>query len=307
MGKKGYNWKSRAVTNVNVDNSTTKEIVLDIQHRAEDYDSCNALVLPSQKRKTKNIDKKVATARLLSKKRRKQLEKVVERKKKKLQRAALLEDLAKVQATPAELKQYVSLTSLQNKGLKRHFRELETPVEKLKRKADDEEESDSTKITINSIKMSKKKRLAILNNIKQDEAKLDPNIVGFESSGSSDEDDSNNEENEEHVPDNTASNVSNEKTEINEKEGEKNLTKDVNKETISTKLNNKRESKQSVEIRQQNVPKIHTPAVFIPVNRKSEIQAARLKLPVVAEEQVIVETINENPIVIITGETGSGV
>ncbi|XP_011057226.1 PREDICTED: probable ATP-dependent RNA helicase kurz [Acromyrmex echinatior] len=306
MGKKGYNWKSRAVTNVNVDNSTTKEIVLDIQHRAEDYDSCNALVLPSQKRKTKNIDKKVATTRLLSKKRRKQLEKVVERKKKKLQRAALLEDLAKVQATPAELKQYVSLTSLQNKGLKRHFRELETPVEKLKRKADDEEESDSTKITINSIKMSKKKRLAILNNIKQDEAKLDPNIVGFESSGSSDEDDSNNEENEEHVPDNTASNVSNEKTEINEKEGEKNLTKDVNKETISTKLNNKRESKQSVEIRQQNVPKIHTPAVFIPVNRKSEIQAARLKLPVVAEEQVIVETINENPIVIITGETGSG-
>jgi len=61
------------------------QIVLDIQHRAEDYDNCNALVLPSQKRKTKNIDKKVATTRLLSKKRRKQLEKVVERKKKKLQ------------------------------------------------------------------------------------------------------------------------------------------------------------------------------------------------------------------------------
>lgn len=97
----------------------------------------------------------------------------------------MLEDLAKVQATPAELKQYVSLTSLQNKGLKRHFQELKTPVEKLKRKVDDGEgedegESDSTKITINSIKISKKKRLAILNNIKQDEAKLDPNIVGFE-------------------------------------------------------------------------------------------------------------------------------
>ena len=61
------------------------QIVLDIQHRVENYDSCNALVLPSQKRKTKNIDKKVATTRLLSKKRRKQLEKVVERKKKKLQ------------------------------------------------------------------------------------------------------------------------------------------------------------------------------------------------------------------------------
>ncbi|XP_011697160.1 PREDICTED: probable ATP-dependent RNA helicase kurz [Wasmannia auropunctata] len=221
MGKKGgYNWKSRAVAKVEVDNSTTKEIVLDIQHRAEDYDNCNALVLPTEKRKTKNVDKKITTTRLLSKKRRKQLEKVVERKKKKLQRAGLLEDLAKVQASPTELQQYVSLTSLQNKGLKRHFRELEIPVKKLKRKSDDEEEDDSTKTTVNSIKMSKKKRVAVLNNVKQDEAKLDPNIVGFE--------------------------------------------------------------------------------------RKPEIQAARLKLPVVAEEQIIVETINDNPIVIITGETGSG-
>lgn len=99
----------------------------------------------------------------------------------------------------------------------------------------------------------------------------------------------------------------NERTEINEKESGTNLIKDVDKETTSTKSNNERESKQSMKVQQQNVPKIHTPAVFIPVNRKSEIQAARLKLPVVAEEQVIVEMINENPIVIITGETGSGV
>lgn len=48
------------------------------------------------------------------------------------------------------------------------------------------------------------------------------------------------------------------------------------------------------------------PAVFVALQRKPEIQAARLKLPVVAEEQIIVEAINDNPIVIITGETGSG-
>lgn len=42
------------------------------------------------------------------------------------------------------------------------------------------------------------------------------------------------------------------------------------------------------------------------LQRKPEIQAARLKLPVVAEEQIIMELINENPVVIITGETGSG-
>lgn len=92
----------------------------------------------------------------------------------------MLEDLAKVQASPAELQQYVSLTSLQNKGLKRHFRELEIPAKKLKRKADDEEENESVKKTVNSIKTSRKKRLGILDGIKQDEAKLDPNVVGFE-------------------------------------------------------------------------------------------------------------------------------
>jgi len=125
------------------------------------------------------------------------------------------------------------------------------------------------------------------------------NQIYFQSSSSdsSDEDDDNNkEENEAHVCDNTASNAV-----INEKVDEKNHTKDIEKETTLAK-----ESQKSVEEVQQNVPKVHTPAVFIPVNRKPEIQAARLKLPVVAEEQVIVETINENPIVIITGETGSG-
>lgn len=59
-------------------------------------------------------------------------------------------------------------------------------------------------------------------------------------------------------------------------------------------------------LEQKVVPKVRIPAVFVPLNRKPEIQAARLKLPVSAEEQVIVETINENPVVIITGETGSG-
>ncbi|KAF4798831.1 DEAH-box helicase 37 [Turdus rufiventris] len=48
------------------------------------------------------------------------------------------------------------------------------------------------------------------------------------------------------------------------------------------------------------------PAVFVPVDRSPEMQEARLKLPILAEEQVVMEAINENPIVIICGETGSG-
>lgn len=46
--------------------------------------------------------------------------------------------------------------------------------------------------------------------------------------------------------------------------------------------------------------------MFVPLNRKPDIQEARMKLPVIAEEQSIMEAIAENPVVIIAGETGSG-
>ncbi|KAJ2906595.1 DEAH box polypeptide 37 [Zalerion maritima] len=47
-------------------------------------------------------------------------------------------------------------------------------------------------------------------------------------------------------------------------------------------------------------------AFIITVNRKPEIQAARLKLPVVSEEQRIMEAIHNNDTVVICGTTGSG-
>ena len=55
---------------------------------------------------------------------------------------------------------------------------------------------------------------------------------------------------------------------------------------------------------QQTVEK--KPATYIHVERDQEIQIARLKLPILAEEQVIMETISENTVVILAGSTGSG-
>ena len=46
--------------------------------------------------------------------------------------------------------------------------------------------------------------------------------------------------------------------------------------------------------------------MFMEVLRDPEIQAARLQLPILAEEQVVMEAIRENEVVIICGETGSG-
>jgi HrpA-like RNA helicase len=47
-------------------------------------------------------------------------------------------------------------------------------------------------------------------------------------------------------------------------------------------------------------------AFYIPVKRNQEVQEARMELPICAEEQIIMETISNNPLVIICGETGSG-
>lgn len=71
----------------------------------------------------------------------------------------------------------------------------------------------------------------------------------------------------------------------------------ANVETTEEDRNNEKPKSSAVERR---------PAVYIHVDRSSEVQAARLKLPILGEEQVIMEAINENNIVILAGETGSG-
>ena len=48
------------------------------------------------------------------------------------------------------------------------------------------------------------------------------------------------------------------------------------------------------------------PAAALTIPRSEEIQAARLELPVVQEEQKIMEAIHNNPVVVVCGATGSG-
>lgn len=48
------------------------------------------------------------------------------------------------------------------------------------------------------------------------------------------------------------------------------------------------------------------PVRHVPVQRDETLQAARMALPVVAEEDLVVRTINENPVTVLCGETGSG-
>jgi ATP-dependent RNA helicase DHX37/DHR1 len=56
----------------------------------------------------------------------------------------------------------------------------------------------------------------------------------------------------------------------------------------------------------KSTPSASVPKRLVTVKRTVEVQAARLLLPVVSEEQPIMEAILLNPVVIICGETGSG-
>lgn len=252
------------------------------------YDASNALILPSKKRDSKVRKDPNATTnvtRILSKKQRKNLEKIVDKKKKKEQRSGLLERLASVQLPADELRRYVSITNVQTKGLKKHLLEQRKDVVY--------EVSEDTQQKWSSVAGGSKrmKRLALLHGYidegdaaDDDDANVivkDLNVIGVdaEASDSSDEDDDDEEE---------ECNEANKEEIILEKDDDAKVA-----DTVA-------EAPAVVE------KKPFRRTVYVHVDRSKDIQAARLKLPILSEEQVIMETINDNSIIILAGETGSG-
>ncbi|XP_033224203.1 probable ATP-dependent RNA helicase kurz [Belonocnema kinseyi] len=291
MKKKGFNWKAREAGEVKIDNSTVKNIDLHIKYREDEYDACNVLALPSKKRKTENKAKGMTVTRFLSKKKRKQLEKIAEKKKKKQNRAALENNLAQVSVSQEELKKYVSLTTVQTKGLKRYLRESE--ISEANNEAG--EYNDQNDVVIKTLKGAKKRRLALVQEAEAEKVLYDPTVLGLDERSESD--DSSYEGDKSQI-----------ESSIPEVILETEKTKDVvSCEKKSAESQNKTEGtkvskKDDVEV----IEVERKPAVFVSLSRKPEIQEARLKLPILAEEQGIIEAINENSAVIITGETGSG-
>lgn len=72
------------------------------------------------------------------------------------------------------------MTSVQTKGLKRHFREAELSVKEYKIDLNIKNENDTVEIPINAIRASKKKRLAILEKEVIEKTISDPNVIGFD-------------------------------------------------------------------------------------------------------------------------------
>lgn len=279
MGKlrRKHNWKGRQQNEAQQVPDDKTDIVVELQDggRLKGVDESNALVLPSSKAKTKkNALTPVTSKRPLTKKQRKELQKVLERKEKKAQRADILSKLAEVQLPESEIKLLYTTSKLGTGG--KLYTSKEIPNE-LK-------DGDGS-VKISSLSGANRKRKW------QDKEEEDEEKEKVESSDDKTSDSEDEDETQEMVaPLETPSLTVD--TEITQKQ--ELVKNDVSSEPKSFE-------KPAIVIKKETQP-----AVFIPVERTPEIQEARMKLPVMAEEQVIMEAIKENPCVVICGETGSG-
>ncbi|KAM8720899.1 hypothetical protein ACLKA7_006874 [Drosophila subpalustris] len=298
MGKKVYNAKARQNPQTIVDNSTTKDIKIETENViggvSTGYDEANALVLPSQKRATKVKVEKRQNVKILSKKQRKHLQTIVDKKKKKEGRAQLLEDLAAVQIPEAELQQYTSISQVQTVGLKR----LQTLDEYLAKKkerqsqlqVEQSQHKDAGRRRVNAIKGAGKRRLLLEEQEELEAKRRNPNILDANDEESSEGEETTTDESDSDAPAPTPAPAPVPTPEVAAAPAPavpklKPTAKAVTKPTI---------------------PSYQHQTVFVPVHRTDEVQAARLRLPILAEEQQVMELINEHPIVIVAGETGSG-
>ncbi|XP_029019625.1 probable ATP-dependent RNA helicase DHX37 [Betta splendens] len=284
MGKlrKKHNWKARQQSDPQPQPAEQgkAEVVVELNDGSwlKGVDESNALVLPSKKTKKKKAAVTPAsTKKLLTRKRRIELQKVLERKEKKSKRADILTKLAEVQLPESELKMLYTTSKL-GTGDKLY---------QAKQSSNELKEDDSGP-KISSVCGANRKR-----QWKDEEDEEDE-----KAEESSDLDSSSDDEDEDEV----------------------NNTLEVGKEMQTSSPCQKTEEEQKVMEEQQkskqdgqcektfaepNKP-LSQPAVFIPVDRSPEIQEARLKLPILSEEQIIMEAVRENPFVVICGETGSG-
>lgn len=163
--------------------------------------------------------------------------------------------------------------------------------------------------------------------VEKKKAKYDPTVVGLEESSSDESSESekeevsqsaagevneitNNVDDDNDVDDEVkiiTNNNDDEKTKPNiELENDKHAisskASQVNDEVIESDKNDK--SGASKVEKKYNGSTLMHPTIHVEVKRDPKVQVARLKLPILGEEQKIMELINENEIVVIAGETG---
>ena len=311
--RKRHNWKARLQPETSKTDKKSTPIadqkdVLEKTTKDEDYklshDDSNILVAPSKKNKVKvTIKDPNEKRKKLTKKQRKRLEKIVETKKKKAKRADLLKALSEHAVSDKELSQMSSTTDLGQLNTTR------------KRTISEAQESIGERGVVSSIRLGRKKgkRLRLERKAREPvpaniAKKTEEESESEDSSESEDEDGDNQDLSpEENLP--VESLPSNEQTaEFKEKDECKDDPSDrLKPESSEDKGGKITESKDETIIKKVVPAKPESePSIFKEVKRNPEIQAARLQLPILAEEQAVMEAIHDNDVVILCGETGSG-
>ncbi|KFD66492.1 hypothetical protein M514_05725 [Trichuris suis] len=241
------------------------------------HDTANAFELPPRKKKAKkegnNKIKEGKQKAVVSKKKQKKLKKMLERRKKKAECADIFERLKQCQIEPAEMLLLTSVAKMQQKDSKRLPVVPEAPVCK-------------------SIAGSRKGML----NREQPFKRSAPYFETDSSSGSDGESADDKLPKISNCPANEVGAV--------QSEALQSASCSTEPSVVHLESANPKSEPACTTGASSKVPSC--PAVHVPVFRSDEIEKGRLKLPVVAEEQTIVEAIKENQVVIVCGETGSG-
>ena len=311
--RKRHNWKARLQPETSKTEKKSTPIadqkdVLEKTTKDEDYklshDDSNILVAPSKKNKVKvTIKDPNEKRKKLTKKQRKRLEKIVETKKKKAKRADLLKALSEHAVSDKELSQMSSTTDLGQLNTTR------------KRTISEAQESTGERGVVSSIRLGRKKGKRL--RLERKAREPVPANIAKKTEEESESEDSSESEDEEGDSQNLSleENLSmeglpsNERTtEVKEKDECKADPSDrLRPESGEDKGGKFTESKDETIIKKVVSTKPESePAIFKEVKRNPEIQAARLQLPILAEEQAVMEAIHDNDVVILCGETGSG-
>ncbi|CAB1322107.1 unnamed protein product [Coregonus sp. 'balchen'] len=279
--RKRHNWKGRKQDETHPPPAAKEEgrtVVVELKDGAnlKGLDESNALVLPSTKakKKTRGIEKALTKKQPLTKKQRKHLQKVLEVKEKKAKRVDILAKLAEVQLPDSELK-LLYTTSKLGTGDKQ-YQTKQTP---------DEVDDGASGPRISSLSGANRKRKQIA---REEEEEEEEESSGLDSSS------------DEEMDDGGIGKGGVEATNVSECKEPASSCQEKEVEEM------KKEKKKESGLAQAASKTPSEPAIFISVDRLPEIQEARLRLPVLAEEQVIMEAVRENSFVVLCGETGSG-
>ncbi|XP_048852390.1 probable ATP-dependent RNA helicase DHX37 isoform X2 [Brienomyrus brachyistius] len=281
--RKKFNWKGRQQSDSKAEtNEVRSDVIVELEDEIlKGVNECNALVLPATKtKKKKDVEKHVPKKQPLTKKQKKHLQKVLEVKKKKAQREDILGKLAAVQAPESEMK-LLYTTSKLGTG------------DKLYQEKQCVEETQN--VTSGLPKISSLTGVNRKRKWREEEEEEEVEGKDREKSETTDFSDNSDEE-EDEAKDRAQENSEIHKPEIPAGPSAEGTAKAVQGQAASNNVPPKLMPKKEPS----------EPAVFVPVDRLPEVQESRLKLPVLAEEQVIMEAVRENMYVILCGETGSG-